>query len=457
MESFNLNRHLKEQFVSNLTGSSKLEIFFLITNLSILIIVRHGISWMNSASAKKDDNAAGSGKSMKAYFGSLLVDFLCLAVPYILFVTVLADWTYQNTFVVLLQLIFLITFERNRSSFLQEDDLQAVRANISSYRVSMMLLTCFSILAVDFKIFPRRYAKTEAYGTSLMDLGVGSFVVANSLVSRQARGISNMTLKHALISTSPLIVLGFARLISTSSVNYQVHVGEYGVHWNFFFTLAAVAILTSIINVHPKYCGILGSFILIGYQALLLSGLNKYLLSEERGMGIFSQNKEGIVSIFGYWGMYLLGVRIGSYLFFADKPGSITKTKKWTRTRVWALCLLFWSITLLVDWQVEPISRRMCNLGYVCFTLASNLQVLAILMMSDYVSGCKSSALEDALNQNLLATFLLANILTGLVNLSVDTLSVSSTSALAILFTYAFVLSFAVGLAGFLGIKFKFW
>ncbi|KAL0292047.1 UNVERIFIED_CONTAM: hypothetical protein Scaly_2608700 [Sesamum calycinum] len=442
MESFNLNRHLKEQFVSNLTGSSKLEIFFLITNLSILIIVRHGISWMNSASAKKDDNAAGSGKSMKAYFGSLLVDFLCLAVPYILFVTVLAEWTYQNTFVVLLQLIFLITFERNRSSFLQEDDLEAVRANISSYRVSMMLLTCFSILAVDFKIFPRRYAKTEAYGTSLVRTNVlnfdgswGRFICSGKF-------------------------LGFTA--GAWHLEY-VHVGEYGVHWNFFFTLAAVAILTSIINVRPKYCGILGSFILIGYQALLLSGLNKYLLSEERGTDIFSQNKEGISSIFGedlsvrYWGMYLLGVRIGSYLFSADKPGSITKTKKWTRIRVWALCLLFWSITLLVDWQVEPISRRMCNLGYVCFTLASNLQVLAILMMSDYVSGCKSSALEDALNQNLLATFLLANILTGLVNLSVDTLSVSSTSALAILFTYAFVLSFAVGLAGFLGIKFKFW
>jgi len=36
------------------------------------------------------------------------------------------------------------------------------------------------------------------------------------------------------------------------------------VHWNFFFTLAAVALLTSIINIHPKYCGILGLFILTG-------------------------------------------------------------------------------------------------------------------------------------------------------------------------------------------------
>nr|GMD74741.1 phosphatidylinositol glycan, class W [Ipomoea batatas]GMD78238.1 phosphatidylinositol glycan, class W [Ipomoea batatas] len=86
-----------------------------------------------------------------------------------------------------------------------------------------MLLTCLCILAVDFKIFPRRYAKTETYGTSLMDLGVGSFVLANSLVSRQARGISTLKISNSLRSASPLIFLGFARLISTSSVDYQVN------------------------------------------------------------------------------------------------------------------------------------------------------------------------------------------------------------------------------------------
>ncbi|KAL7090952.1 hypothetical protein ACP275_12G074800 [Erythranthe tilingii] len=335
--------------------------------------------------------------------------------------------------------------------------MDSVRVNISSYRVSMMLATSLAILAVDFKVFPRRYAKTETYGTGLMDLGVGSFVLANSLVSRQARGSSNMTLQNALRSTSPLIILGFARLISTSSVNYQVHVGEYGVHWNFFFTLAAVAILTFIINVHPNYCGILGSFILIGYQALLLCGLNKYIISEERKPDIFNQNKEGIFSIFGYWGMYLLGVRIGSYLFFGDNADATLKTKKWAMTRVWALCLFFWLITLLLDWYVEAVSRRMCNLAYVTFTLAANLQVLAILMLSDYVSGCKSSALEEAFNRNLLASFLLANVLTGLVNLAIDTLSASSIFAVAILFAYAFVLSFSVGFAEFFGIKLKFW
>lgn len=39
---------------------------------------------------------------------------------------------------------------------------------------------------------------------------------------------------------------------------------EYGVHWNFFFTLAAISILTSTINVPTQYSGILGSLVLVG-------------------------------------------------------------------------------------------------------------------------------------------------------------------------------------------------
>ncbi|CAK9143514.1 unnamed protein product [Ilex paraguariensis] len=458
VKSFNPNKHLKEQFVSNLTGSSMLELFVLSTMLPVVVLIRRSIgSVPTDTTSKKNDNPVVNSKKWKGYFTTMTLDFLFLVLPVLLLSTVLAEWTYINAIFVMLLLVFCIAAQRFGSSVFQEDGIRSLRSNISSYRVLMMLVTCLCILAVDFKIFPRRYAKTETYGTSLMDLGVGSFVLANSLVSQQARGISRMKLRNVLQSTSPLIFLGFARLVFTAGVDYQVHVGEYGVHWNFFFTLAAVAILTSIINVPTNYCGILGSFILIGYQVCLLHGLNVYLLSDKRGTDIISQNKEGIFSIFGYWGLYLIGVQLGSYLFFGDCSNTILRTNKWARIRVWILFLLFWLLTLLLDNHVEKVSRRTCNLAYVTWILALNLQVLAVVMLSDYIPGHNISKLEEAFNRNLLGSFLLANVLTGLVNLSVDTLFVSSVQALAILLLYAFVLSVAIGFADFYGIKLKFW
>lgn len=39
---------------------------------------------------------------------------------------------------------------------------------VSHYRSSLLLSTALAILAVDFHIFPRRFVKTEDYGTSLV-------------------------------------------------------------------------------------------------------------------------------------------------------------------------------------------------------------------------------------------------------------------------------------------------
>ncbi|CAN6284556.1 unnamed protein product [Urochloa humidicola] len=457
-KSLNPNKLLKEQFVSNLTGSSLSEIAALSTIVPALVVLRKWSCGDNRRDAmkKNDDKVLPVRKDWMRYFSTLVVDYLTVVLPVILVFTVLAEWAYTCAISLVIPIALYIMFKRSRSHLKAGlSQLPSLRADISSYRVSVVLVTCLCILVVDFKIFPRRYAKAETYGSGIMDLGVGSFVVANALVSRQARNITSMSFRAALSSISPVIFLGFARIISTSGVDYQVHVGEYGVHWNFFFTLAAVSILTSIVRIHPKHCGLVGLLILAGYQIWLSTGLNDYLISDKRNADIISQNKEGVYSILGYWGMFLIGVSLGYYLFV--DTGLKGKNRDAQVVKVWVLAASFWILAIILDNYVERVSRRMCNFAYVMLVFGQNFQVLSILTLAGFISYEKNLVLEDAFNQNMLGSFLLANILTGLVNLSVDTLSASSLTAFMILSVYTFTLCMVTGLAHFFGVRMKFW
>ena len=112
---------------------------------------------------------------------------------------------------------------------------------VSLYRCGLLLSTAIAILGVDFEVFPRRLAKTEQFGVSPMDAGVGGFMFAAALTSpavrphTAARASLTGTVKRQL----PVVLLGCLRLLAVKWTNYQEHVTEYGVHWNFFFTLAA--------------------------------------------------------------------------------------------------------------------------------------------------------------------------------------------------------------------------
>merc|ERR1719285_1413160 len=160
-----------------------------------------------------------------------------------------------------------------------------------------MLLTCISILAVDFWAFPREYVKCEKFGFSVMDIGVGSFIFIAGLISPQAR---NKPFVKGLISTFrsivPLLTIGFVRIYLSRAVNYHSHVSEYGVHWNFFFTISTVSILSFLVPVwKPWLYFFLGVLIIMAYQYVLGQGLEDYILNAPR-LDLFSANREGVCS-----------------------------------------------------------------------------------------------------------------------------------------------------------------
>ena len=120
-------------------------------------------------------------------------------------------------------------------------------------RTGVNIYTSICILAVDFHVFPRRYGKVESYGTGLMDIGVGMFIINHGMVAKETC-LENVSISGYLRSlyrciVSPrvwvFIALGLMRLLLVRSTDYQQHVSEYGVHWNFFFTIAAVKVRES--------------------------------------------------------------------------------------------------------------------------------------------------------------------------------------------------------------------
>ncbi|KAI1431367.1 GPI-anchored wall transfer protein 1, partial [Xylaria sp. CBS 124048] len=357
-------------------------------------------------------------------------------------------------------------------------DVLSMKPFLTTYRGSLLVLTCLAILAVDFRLFPRRFAKVETWGTSLMDLGVGSFVfsagivAARPLLKERAHGRTTplpMRLLQSMRHSLPLIVLGIVRLISVKGLDYAEHVTEYGVHWNFFFTLGFlppfIAIAQSILNVIPSFAG-LAVILGLVYQVILESTpLKAFILTAPRP-DLFSMNREGVCSFVGYLAIFLAGQDMGMFVLpriidaksystnAAQRTALLMKMGIWSAGWI-ALYLLSTNYTYGAGLDV---SRRLANLPYVLWVAAFNSTHLlacclieTIFFPSFYNStdaktereaySTATSPVLRAYNRNGLALFLLANLLTGLVNMTVPTLDVRPAVAMAILVGYAAILS----------------
>ena len=348
-----------------------------------------------------------------------------------------------------------------------------IRPFITVYRGAMMMSTCVAILAVDFRIFPRRFAKVETWGTSLMDMGVGSFVFSAGLVSARPilyAHLSSKTsslgksLRSSFRSSAPLLLLGLIRLYSVKGLDYAEHVTEYGVHWNFFFTLALlppfVALFQSFSAMLP-YTALLSLFISSIYELLLdFTNLKAYILTAPR-IDLLSQNREGVFSFLGYLAIFLAGQAIGFDVLPRNLRGQSTTSSNQQRralllrlatwTTAWSL--LFYATTSFSVGLKLRVSRRMANQPYVFWVCAFNCAQITLFCMIETVffpgvyraiekggerreSDRGTSRVLYSLNRNGLAVFLLANLLTGLVNLTLDTLSMGRMAAMGTLIAY---------------------
>ena len=343
----------------------------------------------------------------------------------------------------------------------------------------MMVITCLAILAVDFRIFPRRFAKVETWGTSLMDMGVGSFVFSAGVVSARpilkaqlhgkVSGL-NQSLRAAARHSLPLLILGLVRLYSVKGLDYAEHVTEYGVHWNFFFTLALIPPIVALFQPFSALIpnvAVISILIIAVYQSFLeFTGTQTYILTAPR-VDLLSKNREGVFSTCGYLAIFLAGQAIGFAVLRRDSSETKNIFNAWMQRKRLVKRLVAWSAgwSLLFFFSASykfglgiQVSRRLANAPYVLWVAAFNCaQITLFCLVETFVFPGVYKALDKtiemkeceratskvlaAYNKNGLVVFLLANVLTGCVNMSFDTLRATRGVAMAILLGYSALLT----------------
>lgn len=229
----------KEEFVSGHSGTSLGEIYLLTSTIITGYLLRCVLIVCLSSNVRKSAVL------------TFLAEYATIILPGVLVFTILADYTLYMLLFILITAAIVITQHllRNKvnivngfhqlSSVVYPSRLPCVTLT----RSYITLITTIAILAVDFHIFPRRLAKAETYGSGLMDVGVGAFIMSHGLTSPEVRGQGSVKLVMATMrGVLPLIVIGVLRVMAVKGTDYQEHVTEYGVHWNFFFTIAAVRV-----------------------------------------------------------------------------------------------------------------------------------------------------------------------------------------------------------------------
>ncbi|KAJ4482321.1 GWT1-domain-containing protein [Lentinula aciculospora] len=375
--------------------------------------------------------------------------------------------------------------------------------SLTTYRAHMLLITCLAILAVDFPVFPRSLVKCETFGVSLMDIGVGSFVFSGGIASAipLIKNPSHLAaplfpkMLRAMRKSLPIILLGLVRVLLVKGTEYPEHVSEYGVHWNFFITLALVPVMEVLL--HPAM--IRASVTAIGVavaisQQLLLSkfGLSDYVLNAPR-VDLISANKEGIISLPGYFAIHLLGLTTG-LLLLPPSPSYFRRIQRSLRTHslndrelaeryavrqndktvteLSGYSVLWWALmglcSLLKLDGGNGVSRRMVNISYIFWICAYNVSFILAYLLLDmlfFPSSLNKSKkktdppslpptsipapLLDAVNKNGLVVFLVANVATGLINLTIPTMYTSDFWAMVILCGYSYAIcAMAWGLRG---------
>jgi len=177
--------------------------------------------------------------------------------------------------------------------------------------------------------------------------------------------------------------------------------------------------------------------ILIFHEFILLKyfHFDSYLISlDNLRINFIDANREGIFSLGGYVCLYLIGIYIGKIIIHNECNYYFKQMSIQFLIAMIILCLI----------SFNP-SRKLCNLSYITSTTGLACMCIACFSIIQWLLLRKGLFIESILlkniNQKGLDMFLLANILTGIINLNINTIDISDLISLIIILIYMFIVT----------------
>lgn len=182
-------------------------------------------------------------------------------------------------------------------------------------REFLMLNTCICIMGIDFPPNFPSLAKTLVFGCSFMDAGIALTIcgTASSFHRRMSdefekkpftRSSTLQILKRSITRDGVLLIIALIRAIFLLVTDFDYDINEYGVHWNFFFSLCALDVSVMILiwitgDYEWKPLWLSFAILVIYSTSLKFFNLEDLFLSP-RTSSFFGLNYEGILSALGF-------------------------------------------------------------------------------------------------------------------------------------------------------------
>ncbi|KAM7536447.1 hypothetical protein Aperf_G00000086369 [Anoplocephala perfoliata] len=404
----------------------------------------------------------------------LVLDILCIIVAIVLPCTLLSNYILEvNVLLFSTAVIFKLKAPMNRSRFTLRNGFTAWRRLVRSY---VLAFTCICIYAVDFPIFPRRFAKTEVSGVSLMDVGVGMIAVAIGVSNVTFLDIAQTKSRKKMLgiltrATIPCLIIGLIRMVTVKSLGYPEHETEYGIHWNFFFTLAFIrfgGILTAYIisgrndfDLMTAYFALCGALACIQQWIVLPIANRVFPRLAHPGNSAFGAlrkgnfewlgwviqaNAEGIVSLPGYLSLFFYGTAFGIALrLHLEPPKENTQSEEkikclckqdkedWRgdpkKVSFAVFCISIAMFLVVEAYGESNVSRRLVNLPYIALQIglmAPSMALFAYQVFTTPISSARGRKdllpLLSLVADHGTVYFMVANLITGTLNFLFDTL-----------------------------------